>query len=62
MGEKCYLLVQDERENKDLTKYLAGSTPVKGTGVKNTRGGRSPTRDMGGSSTTKYGGGNSPTR
>jgi len=52
--------VQDERENKDLTKYLAGSTPSKGTANKNNRGGRSPVRDMGGSNGFK--GSGSPTR
>lgn len=29
IGEKCFLLVQDERDSKDLSKYLAANTPLK---------------------------------
>ena len=29
VAEKCYLLVQDESENKDVTKYLAGNSPTR---------------------------------
>jgi hypothetical protein len=35
-------LIQDEKEQKDLTKYLAGNSPTKGAA--RSRGPKSPTR------------------
>jgi hypothetical protein len=48
VGEKCYLLVQDKEDGKDLTKYLAGNSPSKIGGASKSRvsaqGNKSPTR------------------
>jgi len=29
VAEKCVGLIKDERENKDISSYLAGNSPVK---------------------------------
>lgn len=61
MGDKCYGLVQDEHENRDLKKYFAGNSPTKSGGMKQTsaaKGGirnqtsKSPVRGFDASPTT----------
>lgn len=34
VADKCYNLVNDEKESKDLKQYLAGNSPIKSGGVK----------------------------
>ena len=48
VADKCYNLVNDEKESKDLTQYFAGNSPTKAGGAK-----KSSISKVGGGGTVK---------